>query len=175
MEYDTTLKELFQTVPSALFSILVGSPVVELLNVEYTSVKARRVDMLARLPDDRLLHLELQTGSDSEMLWRMLEYCAILRRQFSRPVIQIVLYVGDAPVNMRNEIREEDLTYRYRLVDMSRIDAEPLLNSPSPADNLLAVLCRYGDPRELVRRVLRRIGRLPQEERRNWLTRLLPD
>jgi len=70
MRYDTTLKELFQAPPPRLLEILIHGQIEELLTVEYPSVGMRRTDLVARLTDGRLLHLELQTEDDPGMPWR---------------------------------------------------------------------------------------------------------
>jgi len=48
--------------------------------------------------------------------------------------------------------------YQYRIVDVSRIDAEPLLASDRLEDNVIAVLFRLTDQRAALRRILMRIA-----------------
>src|SRR5690349_902464 len=100
MRYDATLKELFQSPPQRLLQLLSGGQAQELLTVEYPAVRVRRPDLLVRLIDGRLYHLELQSSNDSEMAWRMLEYLLLIHRQFGNAPLQQVLYVGDKPVAM---------------------------------------------------------------------------
>jgi hypothetical protein len=64
MTYDITLKELFQQIPYRLVQTLTGCQVQETLTVEYPAVKVRRPDLVARLSDHRLYHLELQSCND---------------------------------------------------------------------------------------------------------------
>lgn len=59
------------------------------------------------------------------------------------------------------------------MIDIRDFDARPLLESKSPADNLLAILCRNGTDREVVRRIIRQLGKLPEKERIDRLTQLL--
>jgi len=173
MRYDTTLKELFQTPPTRLLTLLAGATPVELLTVEYPAVKMRRPDLVYRLPDGEIHQLEVQSDNDEEMDWRMLEYYPLRWRQFQRPPVQQVLYVGSKPLTMTGRLEHEHLQFRYQVLDIRDLDAAPLLASQAPADNLLAILCRQGARRESVRRILRRIARLPQRQRLDRLTQLL--
>ncbi|NJO18025.1 MAG: hypothetical protein HC877_20545 [Thioploca sp.] len=74
MKYDITLKTLLQKAPRRLLQMLVNSQPQEILTVEYPSVKDRRPDLVVRLTDGRLYHLELQTANDITMPQRMLDY-----------------------------------------------------------------------------------------------------
>ena len=94
MSYDATLKELFQGAPQRLLELLTGSRPAELLTVEYSSTRICRPDLVVRLADGRLFHLELQGRPDPDMPWRMLEYFSLLTRQFQQPPEQLMLYTG---------------------------------------------------------------------------------
>ena len=54
MKFDIALKDLFQQLPTALLQHLTGSHVVEILNIEYPTVKTRRPDLVARLENKTL-------------------------------------------------------------------------------------------------------------------------
>jgi len=77
MKYDTTFKDLFPDA-KVLFSLLTQSEVVRIENVEHSSVKQRRTDLVAWLANEKLLHLELQSDNDNDMLWREFEYCDVI-------------------------------------------------------------------------------------------------
>ena len=57
MRYDVPLKELFHQAPQQLLQMLTGCQALELLNIEYPAVKSRRPDLVARLTDGRIYHL----------------------------------------------------------------------------------------------------------------------
>lgn len=173
MRYDTTLKELLRTPPVKLIALLTGAPPVEMLTVEYPAVKMRKTDLVFRQPDGEIHHFELQSENDDTMDYRMLEYYPLICRQFGRPPQQTLLYVGAEPLKMKGRIDHPRLKFSYRVIDIRQFDAEPLLESDSPADNLLALLCRNGATRDSVRRILRNILRLPERERLDRLTQLL--
>ena len=61
----------------------------------FPSVKKRLPDLVVRLADGSIFHLELQSDTDEIMVWRMLEYYVLIRSLYPDAVlIQQVLYVG---------------------------------------------------------------------------------
>lgn len=68
--------------PIRLLELIAGAQPIELLTVEYPAVKMRRPDLVFRLPNGEMRHIELQSGNDHAMDWRMLEYYPLLYRQF---------------------------------------------------------------------------------------------
>jgi predicted transposase YdaD len=172
MHYDTTLKELLRTPPIKLIALLTGAPPAELLTIEFPAVKMRKTDLIFRQPDEEVHHFELQSENDTAMDYRMLEYYPLLCLEFGRPPQQTVLYVGNEPLRMKGRLDHPRLRFSYRVIDIREFDAEPLLESDSPADNLLALLCRNGASRTAVRRILRKLRRLPQREQADRLVQL---
>ena len=171
MKYDTTFKELFPDA-KVLFGLLTQSEVVRIENVEYPSVKQRRTDLVAQLANEKLLHLELQSDNDNDMLWREFEYCDLIIQRYHQVPLQIVLYVGAAPANFITELNTENLRYRYCLIDIRDLDCTALLESESLSDNLLALLGKLQDKTAAVQRVMRKIGNLPKRKRADMLEKL---
>src|SRR5690349_15290450 len=118
-----------------------------MLSPEYSPVRVRRPDLVVRLVNGRLFHLELQSTNDAEMPRRMLEYYCLLLDEYHEPPLQQVLYMGSEPVRLANGIQHEARQFRYRVVDMRELDSAPLLESASISDNMLAILCRLDEPR----------------------------
>src|SRR5262249_53485789 len=122
MRFDTILKALFQSSRLRLLESLTHASVREWINVQ--------------IPDARLDKLDLVAW-----LARMVEYYLLLCRRYGVPPVQMLIYVGRRPLAMSAEIRHENMTFRYRAIDMRELDSEVLLQSPAIADNLLAILC----------------------------------
>jgi len=173
MHFDTILKTLFQSSRLRLLESLTEAPVREWINVEMPNTRMNKLDLVAWLTDGRLYHLELQSGNDKEMAQRMLEYYLLLWKRYSVPPVQHLIYVGGKPLSMSGEIRHENLTFGYRVIDMRELDSEVYLQSPAIEDNLLAILCRMSDTRSAVRRILARIAQLPAGQRLNAMSQLL--
>ncbi|NJO18020.1 MAG: DUF4351 domain-containing protein [Thioploca sp.] len=174
MKYDITLKTLLQKAPRRLLQMLVNSQPQEILMVEYPSVKDRRPDLVVRLVDGRLYHLELQTANDITMPQRMLDYFALLFTTYQQEPFQQVLYVGNKTLSMTNHLILTKLQFEYEIIDIRHLDCQPRLESPDIEDNLLAILCRIeGHEREVVRRILYRIAQVTSKERRDLWEQLL--
>ena len=173
MRYDTTLKALFQTPPQELLRLLVGGQAREMLTVEYPSVRLRRPDLVVRLTDGRLYHLELQSTNDPTMPWRMLDYYSLLHQHYGQAPQQQVLYVGEAPLALASHIAVATLSFHYEVIDIRTLDGERLLASAVLEDNLLALLCGSDNPRLVVQRLLQRIGDLPRPARSDAVVALL--
>ncbi len=172
-QYDTTLKDLFEKPPQRLLQILVGREAVELLPVEFASTQKRLPDLLFLLKDDSIFHLELQ-GSSEGMGWRMLMYYSLIRQRYpNRILVQKVLYVGFKEWQPGSVIEEQNLSFRYEVVDIRSIDCRELLDSPSLEENILAILCRIDNQKEVIQEILYRISELPIKARADALTRLV--
>ena len=86
MRYDTTLKTRYRPHHRSSYSCSsVGKRTM--LTVEYP-VQMRRPDLVVRLTDGRLYHLELQSTNDPAMPWRMLEYFGLLCQHYGQPPLQ---------------------------------------------------------------------------------------
>ena len=173
MRYDTTLKTLFQAPPQQLLRMLVGGQAREMLTVEYPTVRMRRPDLVVRLTDGRLYHLELQSDNDAAMPWRMLEYYGLLYQRYGQQPLQHVLYVGEPSMTLVTQIDHATLSFRYDAIDVRTLDGQRLLDSPVLEDNILALLCRGGATRATVQHILARIANLSGTARTEALTTVL--
>jgi predicted transposase/invertase (TIGR01784 family) len=172
MQFDTTLKDLFLAKPHSLIEQLTGGQIETWLMSEQPSVKLRRIDLVARLTDGRILHVELQVDDDPSMPWRMLEYYAPLRLTYEQEPWQIVLYVGTGRPQRMVQLREKRLRFSYDVVDIRHLNAEPLLESDQLSDNLLAILCNVKDVRAVSRRILQKLRALPMKQAKDAALKL---
>jgi predicted transposase YdaD len=169
---DAPVKLLIQGAEGPLRQWQLGK-VVEWLNVDLPRTQNRRVDLLGKMADGRLLHIELQSTNDPSMPFRMAEYGLAITRRYGQYPIQLLIYVGNAKLRMTPEFRAEGIVCRYRQVDIRSLDASALLASNRIEDNILAVLVGFEDSAEGIRSVLRRIAKLPQPLREDALQHLL--
>src|SRR5215813_13330289 len=141
MRYDTTLKTLFLAPPPQLLQLLVGGQAHTMLTVEYPTVQMRCPDLVVRLMDGRLYHLELQSTNDSAMPWRMLEYFGLLCQYYGQPPLQQVLDIigfNQSRASSAHRMRETD-------DDNSRGDCVSRMQSPSRDQRCL----RWSDVKHL--------------------------
>jgi len=159
-EYDIALKlkNVLRRSSGRLLTELTGLEVARWHNVELAEVQVRIADLLGETAGGRLVHIERQSTNDPEMAPRMLEYAAAVRRQFGCYPLQVVLYVGTAPMRMSSTIEEEGVSFRCRLIDVRELDGERLLASDCLEDNVIAILAKAEDVGSTVRRVLGRIA-----------------
>ncbi|MEJ7555848.1 MAG: Rpn family recombination-promoting nuclease/putative transposase, partial [Aquificaceae bacterium] len=98
---DITLKDIFEEIPHRLSKILAPAPIKELLPTNFPSTELR-VDFLARLEDESILHIEFQSFNDPNMPFRMLRYyLAIWERYPTSPIKQLLVYVGNRKLRMK--------------------------------------------------------------------------
>jgi predicted transposase YdaD len=158
-EYDIALKTLLMRPGGSLLSTLTGASIDRWHNVELSEMRSRRVDLLGETASGDLIHIELQRTNDPAMIWRMAEYAFLINRQFDRWPGQFVLYVGQAPLRMIASVATPTLSFECRMVDIREIDAEAFLASPCIDDNILAVLAKFTDARDAVKRILEHVAR----------------
>ncbi len=154
-EYDVTLKTLLEASGDVLLPELTGVTVARWLNVELPRVNIPRVDLLGESADGRLVHVEFQSKNDSLMPGRMLEYAARIYNQLGRGARQVVLYIGNAEMNMSSQIDAEGITYRYSMIDVRTLNGEQLLESPHIEGSILAILTRLKDQHRAIRHILK--------------------
>jgi hypothetical protein len=167
--FDVVLKLLLRN----SFARVAGRPVARWLETELPKVQKPSIDMLGETADGELIHIELQSGHDDEMQFRMLQYLALIAKLRHRIPRQVLLYAGREPLWMPSEITWPDGSHRYQLIDMRDVDGEPLLASPEPSDNVIAILARLKDSYAAVRRILEKLSRLPGEKASEYFQALL--
>ncbi|MBF0517632.1 MAG: hypothetical protein HQK97_11060 [Nitrospirae bacterium] len=124
---------------------------------------------MIELPDGSLLHMEIQSTNDPKMLKRMLLYCALVFNQCDKYPRQVLLYVGDKPLDMKNEIGR----YSYELLDIRDINCSELLQSDKPEDIVLSILCQSDDVDATIAKILEKLSTLPLKTRRDYILKLL--
>ena len=162
-QFDVSLKLLFHRSKGLFSQRLFGGQVVEWVNVEQPKVTNLRVDLLARLANGSLRHVEVQAKNEPDIGRRQAEYYLGFHRLLNQHVEQVLLYVGREPLRMTPLFKTPVMQYQFELLDMSSVDGEPLLASDDWGDNLLALLTPLGQERVL-RRVEEQIRKLNGEE-----------
>lgn len=171
-EYDVALKKILTRPGSILLASLAGSSSLRWLNVEAPKVNNRRVDLLCESPDGRLTHIELQARNERHFPLRMAQYLIDIGTRYGRLPRQVVLYVGEPRLRMKNSIEAPDLFFRFHLVDIRDLDGESLLASKNLGDNVIAILTQAGGEPDALRRILKRIAGGPVGERDEALAEL---
>lgn len=160
-QYDKIIKENMNgAMPDLLTGVLgIRAARAEDLAERIQHTKERIPDQLKKVTDDTgdtfVLHVEWQLKNDTEMIDRMLEYRAMLRRKYRISIRQYVLFMGKTASTMVNRIEEKDLKFFYHLIDLYKIDYKIFLASEKPEQKILAVLGNFC--KEAPEAVLRKI------------------
>ncbi len=170
---DIALKDIFEEIPQRLSKILAPAPIKELLPTNFPSTELR-VDFLARLEDESIMHIEFQSFNDPNMPFRMLRYyLAIWESYPSSPIKQLLVYVGNRKLRMKSRLRIRNLSFSYEMIDIRQIDCRVLLESPDPMDRLLACLCKVEDEAYLIEKLIKTMEGMNEEERKDYLLKAL--
>jgi predicted transposase YdaD len=172
-KYDVILKDIFKDVPKAFLKILTGYETGKFIDVQFPDIQLRLPDLVIEVQDGNLVHIEIQAKNENNMMGRMYLYSGFMYNQHKKLPIQIVLYVGNEPLNMQNHMEGEGVKYSYKLIDIREIDCRLLLESDSPEDIVLAILCKTGDVDTTIKTILDKLSLLPQKEREGYIRKLL--
>ncbi len=171
---DITLRDIISNIPVKFVKILTGKDAVEILDNSFPSVKERKADLILKMKDNSIFHLELQTNNDKDMPLRMAEYLISISRKYNtRDIYQMVLYVGDGKPNMENRVRIGKSIIEYELRDIKEIECRELMESDNIEDKILAVLCRVEDFDRYINGLIEELIKMNEKERADYIRKLL--
>jgi len=170
--YDRSLREIFQNIPKKLITILTGQEIKEILDVSFPKVEERRVDLLAKLEDDTLFHLEIQSTNDPAMPKRMLKYLSLIYDKYDILPLQVVLYIADEKLTIKNSIAGENIKYSYIVKNIKDIDCVELLESDNINDNILALLCNIKNFDKILSKLKEKLSKLDPKQREDYLRKV---
>lgn len=133
--YDSTLKSLLEDQAEEIIPFLVeGAEHEQELSGEALKppLRADRVFLVRYQEKQHILHIELETGPDSEIAYRLLEYYGILLKKHKKPVISAVLYpfrtsTPESPLRVMNGT-DEILIFHFRVIAFWKLEAQDYLN-----------------------------------------------
>ncbi|MBF0338528.1 MAG: hypothetical protein HQL05_11930 [Nitrospirae bacterium] len=172
-KFDIALKDIIKDVPRTFLKLLTGYETGKFIGVQFPDIQTREADIVIETSDGEIIQIEIQSTNDSMMLGRMYLYSALIYNQHKRLPIQIVLYVGNKPLNMKNNMEFGLNRYNYRLVDVRTLDGNKLIDSDDPDDNVLAILCITDDIDGTIKRILAKFSLLSPRNMENYIRKLL--
>ena len=168
--YDAVVKDLIEhDRPSLLYRVTGGKAIRASLNVEYAMVEERRSDLLYLLEDETMRLLDIQAANDHKMPYRAGIYSLMSGQKYQRPVHVTVLYLGDEPMRMRDQLQCGSTTVAYDLIDIREYDFDDLL-AGGPGDWALAILAKGGMDR--LREVIDKAMTLPSPRRERLIAQM---
>ncbi|MFN4146110.1 MAG: hypothetical protein ACK4GN_09835 [Runella sp.] len=171
-KYDKVFKENIEVAISSILRFLLGITAVTLeeLPDDIQHTKERKPDVLKKIKDDKgnvfILQIEFQVADDAEMVYRMLEYKAMLLRKYKIPVRQYVIYLGKGTSKMNDSIQFEDLRFSFSLRSIKSVDYRLFLKSHKPEEIIFAVLSNFGieKPQEVIEKIISRLEETTKNE-----------
>jgi hypothetical protein len=154
MKKDITTKDTIKTITQDIAKYILELEVsdIEFVDKELQRIEKREADIVAHCKvngTQAILHLEIQNDNDMTMHRRMLRYYNDIKMRFeSLPLHQYVVYIGKPSLKMSEKIVEDNLKFRYNIIDMHTIDCEKFLSMDSPDALVLAILCDFKEKNE---------------------------
>jgi predicted HTH domain antitoxin len=108
---------------------------------------------------DYVLHIEFQVVDEPKMVYRMLEYYALLFRDYKIENKQYVFYIGSGKAKMPTQVSHKKLQFSFEVINMQEIDYHQFINSSKPEEVILAILADFGKdkPQTVIDAILEKI------------------
>ena len=122
--------------------------------------RQKEMDLLQQVTDREghtyILHIEIQTQNEADMVYRMAEYRIMTQQVYQLPVLQYVIYLGQGKATMPSRLSAPGLYFEYTLLSLSEVPYQLFLSSDKPEEKLLAVLADFGgeNPETVIGEVL---------------------
>gem|GEM_PF-1153334 len=114
------------------------------LTPKFQTTIEREVDFLRLVTDSNgqksILHLEFQAQYDSELIFRIKEYDALIQRKYKLPVTTIVLYLGATNRKVQSKLPENMIFNQFYEFNFSSIAANYFIQSGIPGMVILGIL-----------------------------------
>jgi predicted transposase YdaD len=161
LKKDIILKDVLKSIVKDIGKYFLNLQIdtLEFIESEFERVENRRADIVAKINDEFILHLEIQNNNHNKMNYRMLRYWLDIREISNLPIKQYVVYIGKDDLNMHSKVIEENIDYGYTLFNIKTIDCELLFREDSPDALVLAVLCDFKDknPKDVIKYIISRL------------------
>jgi predicted transposase/invertase (TIGR01784 family) len=153
-QYDKVLKENMEASLGSIIQHTMGLHIIKSEEIpdDIQHTKEKKPDVLKIVTDQHnntyILHMELQTKNERDMIYRMAEYCIMLQRKYRLPVKQYVLYTSNDKLTMITSISGEDFSFRYKIVSLQDVDYKIYLQKETPEERVLGILANFGEDSE---------------------------
>lgn len=150
-QYDKIIKENLELTLPVIVREILGLDIVrsEELPDDIQHTKERKPDALKRVTDSEgntyVLHVEFQVKDGKDIIYRMIEYCAMLMRKYRLSVKQYVIFLGNRQPRMPTVLDTETLTFSYHLISLYKASYKLFLKSDNPEVKMLGLLGDFGD------------------------------
>jgi hypothetical protein len=95
--------------------------------------------------DNFILHAEAQSKDDPKMIYRMIEYHAMLLQKYEMRVVQLVFYFGKGKSRMQNIYQDGTNSFSFELISIQDFSYKTFLETDSPEELVLTILANFED------------------------------
>lgn len=137
-QYDKIFKENIEAVILSIMQNLLGITAVSLeeLPDDIQHTKERKPDILKKVIDNQgntfILQIEFQVVDEPEMVYRMLEYKAMLLRKYKIDVEQFVIYIVKGTPKMITQFKSKGIGFEFQLRSIKAVDYQLFLKPDKP-------------------------------------------
>ncbi|MFK7969267.1 MAG: hypothetical protein AB8F95_02820 [Bacteroidia bacterium] len=171
-QYDKIFKENIEVSVIPMLEKFLGIKfqIIERLTEKLQTTTEREADFLARIIDDEskesILHLEYQTRSEDDLIFRLGEYHGIIQRKYKLPILHLVVYLGSEPFRHKTRMEPSNIYSGFNLVSFNELDHTRLLSSNIPEEVILAILADFGkrEPDIVFKYIFRKLKYLANDE-----------
>ncbi len=169
--FDLTLK--------TILPILLNSPIINIITeFNFNFKRMHQLSELIKKPhelrcdyvltDNKIIFLtEIQAQNLDDFALRNLEYLVSATRQYNMPVYQVMFYIGQDPLSMKDTYELNDvLFYKFKIINFSSLDTNLFLNQPNIYIKLLSILTKDGKETDALTHTLKAISRMPNQRAR---------
>lgn len=148
-QYDKIFRENIESIFMPLVERSLGIVIAgkKVLPVKIVNTNVREMDSLFRIKTTKgqefILHMEVQTKDDKEMIYRVSEYHALCLKKYKLPIKHIVIYLGKKTSKMKRTLKEDEIFTSFELLSFNEMNPEQLLASEIPEEVLLTILSDF--------------------------------
>ena len=171
-DYDNIFREniekiLFPVIAQELkIDIVKSVPLTDKITRTFSRETDSTFNILTKTGEVFLLHLEFQTVSDKNMLYRMAEYHGLLLKKYQKPIKHVVVYLGKGHSKMKTTLEANKVFSGFTLLNIVDLDLNRLLRSQIPEVIVTAVLGKLGkEKNETLRLIIERLMELAQSKK----------
>ncbi|HIK12877.1 MAG TPA: Rpn family recombination-promoting nuclease/putative transposase, partial [Oscillatoriaceae cyanobacterium M33_DOE_052] len=175
MSYDNACKLLANEYPGEFIRLFFGveATEIQILKTELSIEPIRADSVIFVATSSAVFHLEFETLPQSDATpipLRSLDYYIRLKRQYNRPIRQLVVFLKEttSPLVFENQYRDSNTRHRYQVIRMWEQDPKPFLASPGLLP--LATLARSNAPTSLLAQVAEEVAKIEDESGRRNLS-----
>ncbi|SFV50379.1 hypothetical protein MNB_SV-12-1834 [hydrothermal vent metagenome] len=170
---DIVSKEIIKEIGRDISMHILGIDIkgeVTLVDKEWTRVEKRDSDIVFK-NGNRIIHIEIQNSHHNNMELRMLRYYSDILFEYKNCTItQYLIYIGKEKCYMKKEIKRDEISYKYGIIDMKNVACEDLLYHDNPSAVALSILCDFKgkDKQIVVNTILKRLKELTKNDDREY-------